>query len=157
MIIEPLSVDRIGQVIDLMGTGAPFITPRTYSDYWLYATLFSATCPVAVAENTVAGAIIAFRSQDDPADIYLQDVITHPGHRRRGVTRLLLETVRAQGKKWGCRRLFLTSDPGNITAHATWTTLGFTNVPGDHVMNGISVVADYKGPGRSRAVYESPV
>lgn len=157
MIIEPLSADRIGQVIDLMGTGTPYITPRTWSDYWLYATLFSATCPVAVAEDTVLGAIIAFRSQDHPEDIYLQDVITHPDHRRRGITGLLLDAVRAQGKTWGCARLYLTSEPDNTTAHATWTTLGFTNTPGDDTVNGISVITDYKGPGKTRAVYESPV
>ena len=157
MIIEPLTVDRIGQVIDLMGTGAPYITPRTWSDYWLYSTLFSTTCPVAVAGNDVLGAIIAFRSQDHPDDIYLQDVITHPDHRRHGITRALLETVRAQAKTWGCRRLYLTSEPDNTTAHTTWTTLGFTNILGDALVGGISVITDYKGPGKSRAVYESPV
>ncbi len=27
------------------------------------------------------------------------------------------------------------------------------NVPGDQVVNGVSVTADFKGPGRDRAVY----
>ncbi|MFI9538068.1 hypothetical protein ACIG56_33130 [Nocardia fusca] len=51
MKIEALSIPRIGEVIDLMGTGAPFVAPRTWSDYWAYATLFSATCPLAIIDE----------------------------------------------------------------------------------------------------------
>lgn len=154
MRIEPLSVSRIGEVIELMGTGAPYITARTSSDYWLYATMFSGTCPLAVIDDRIAGAVIAFRSQDNPGDIYLQDVITHPDHRRHGITRALIGAVADRGTGWRCRRLYLTSEPDNRAAHRTWTTLGFTNIPGDHVVDGVSVITDYKGPGKTRAVYE---
>lgn len=154
MRIEPLSVPRIGEVIDLMGTGAPYVTPRTSSDYWLYATLFSGTCPLAVVDEAITGAVVAFRSQDNPGDIYIQDVITHPDHRRQGITRALIAAVAERGTGWGCRRLYLTSEPDNHTARAVWTTLGFTNIPGDHTIDGISVITDYKGPGKTRAVYE---
>lgn len=137
MIVEPLSMPRIGEVIDLMGTGAPFIVPRTWSDYWVCATLFSGTCPLAIIDGQMAGAVIGFRSQDHPEDIYLQDVITHPGHRRKGITRTLIDAVAERGTAWGCRRLYLTSEPDNTLAHATWTTLGFTNIPGDHTVAGV--------------------
>lgn len=157
MKIEPLSVLRISEVIDLMGTGAPYVTPRTSSDYWLYATLFSGTCPLSVVDDAIAGAVIAFRSQDNPGDIYIQDVVTHPDHRRQGITRALIDTVADRGRAWGCRRLYLTSEPDNHTAHAAWTTLGFTNIPGDHTIDGISVITDYKGPGKTRAAYEKPL
>ncbi|WP_084497239.1 GNAT family N-acetyltransferase [Nocardia amamiensis] len=100
----------------------------------------------------VAG--IAFRSQDAPDDIYLQDVITHPGHRQRGITRMLINTVADRGRDWECRRLYLTSEPENRAAHATWITLGFTNVPGDHTIDEVSVITDYKGPGKTRAVQD---
>jgi hypothetical protein len=33
-------------------------------------------------EQHVAGAVMASRSQDDPGQVSIQDVITHPGHRR---------------------------------------------------------------------------
>lgn len=155
MTVTPLPPERIGEVLRLMELGEPYISARTLSDYWLYATLFSSTCPIAIDDdNTIAGVAIAFRSQDDPADIYVQDVMTHPDHRRRGITRALLQSVRSQAEKWGCQRLYLTSDPENQAAHASWTALGFANVPGDHAINGVSVVTDFKGPGRSRAVYQ---
>ncbi|APE38435.1 GNAT family N-acetyltransferase [Nocardia mangyaensis] len=154
MDIEPLSIGRIGEVIDLVSTGAPYLTARTWSDYWAYATLFSSTCPLAVDGARVVGSVVAFRSQDQPGDIYVQDVVTDPGHRRQGITRALLDTVAGRGREWGCRRLYLTSEPGNRTAHAAWTALGFTNVVGDRSFGDISAVTDYKGPGRTRAVYE---
>ncbi|WP_228000624.1 GNAT family N-acetyltransferase [Nocardia australiensis] len=73
---------------------------------------------------------------------------------RRGIARALLNSIRTQAEKWDCKQIYLTSEPENHAAHATWTTLGFVNVPGDHQIDGVSMITDYKGPGRSRAVYE---
>ncbi|MGY2031366.1 GNAT family N-acetyltransferase [Nocardia gipuzkoensis] len=158
MIVTPLQPEHISEVRELMGLGEPFISARTLSDYWLYAKLFSSTCPITIGEdNTITGAVIAFRSQDDPAEVYVQDVMTHPQYRQCGIARALLHSVRSQAEKWGCERLYLTSEPENHAAHASWTALGFVNVPGDHEINGISIISDFKGPGRSRAVYELPL
>jgi GNAT superfamily N-acetyltransferase len=154
MKISPLHQRDIADIIDLMGLGAPYIRPRTESDYWLYATLFSTTCPIARHDGELVGAIMAFRSQDNPDDVYLQDVITHPAHRRAGVTTALLEAVQERSQLLGARRLYLTSEPENTAAHTTWTRRGFTNIPGDQVINGVSVITDYKGAGKHRAVYE---
>lgn len=154
MKVVPLRQDDMQAVYDLMDKGAPFISPRTFSDYWAYATLFASTCPVAFIEGQLAGAVMAFRSQEDPVEIYIQDVMTDPGFRRRGVTTALISHVAERGREWGCKRLYLTSEPGNSAAHQTWTALGFGNVPGDLVMDGVSVVKNYKGPGKDRAVYE---
>ncbi|MFI7121966.1 GNAT family N-acetyltransferase [Amycolatopsis sp. NPDC049868] len=157
MNITPLTQNDIPDVISLMQLGAPYISPRTPSDYWLYATLFSSTCPLAWAGEQLAGAIMAFRSQDNPDDLYLQDVITHPDHRRAGVTTTLLNHVRDRGRVLGARRLYLTSEPDNTAAHATWTRRGFTNIRGDHTINGVSLISNYKGPGKHRAVYEQVI
>lgn len=81
MKISPLRTDLIPSVITLMELGEPYIRTRAYSDYWAYAELFSTTCLVAHTSNDIVGAVIAFRSQDNPADIYVQDVMTHPDHR----------------------------------------------------------------------------
>lgn len=152
--ISPLAVPMIYKVIALMDQGAPFITARTASDYWAYATLFSSTCPVAHVDGELAGAVMAFRSQDDPDQIYVQDVMVHPGHRRKGITAALLSSVCAQAQTWGCTRLWLTSEPDNHAADAAWRALGWSNVPGDRQVDGVQVVSDFKGPGKDRAVYE---
>ncbi|MGH3839034.1 MAG: GNAT family N-acetyltransferase [Pseudonocardiaceae bacterium] len=154
MLVATLSQDRIQQVRDLMELGAPYIRVRTYSDYWLYASLFSSSCPVALVDNVVVGAVIAFRSQDKPDDVYVQDVMIHPEHRNHGIARTLLAEVRRRATEWGCVRLYLTSEPENTAAHATWMSLGFVNMPGERAVDGISVVRNFKGPGRDRAVYQ---
>lgn len=157
MKIRPLHQDDIPAILELMDLGVPYIRPRTASDYWLYANLFSTTCPVATESEQLIGAVIAFRSQDHPDDLYIQDVITHASHRQRGVFTALLDSVRRSGQRFGCRRLYLTSEPGNTVAHTAWIGMGFVNVPGDHISNGINVVSDLKGPGKHRAVYEAPI
>ncbi|MFG1774619.1 GNAT family N-acetyltransferase [Nocardia salmonicida] len=154
MNITPLRTDHIEEVRQLMELGEPYISARTLSDYWLYAALFSTTCPVAITtDRSIAGSVIAFRSQDGPHEIYIQDVMVHPDQRSRGIAKVLLQSVLRQAQQWNCRRVCLTSDPENDAAHKTWAALGFENEPGDYEINGISVKADYKGPGRDRAVY----
>ncbi len=154
MKITALEQALIPYVRDLMALGEPYIRVRTDSDYWLYARLFSSTCPVAILNGRVVGTVIAFRSQDDPGDVYVQDVMTHPDHRGCGVASLLMNAVRDRAVQLGCTCLYLTSEPENTAAHATWTSLGFVNCPGDRTVGGIEVTADFKGPGKDRAVYE---
>lgn len=154
MIVVPLRQALISQVEELMHLGVPFVRPRTHSDYWLYANLFSSTCPVAIIDEDVVGAVIAFRSQDLPDEVYVQDVATHPEHRGKGVARTLLSTVSEYAIQHACTRMYLTSEPDNGVAHRTWLSLGFLNLPGDRVQDGVEVIADFKGPGRDRAVYQ---
>jgi GNAT superfamily N-acetyltransferase len=137
-----------------MDLGGPYIRARTPSDYWLYAQLFSSTCPVAQVDGTVVGAVIAMRSQDDPAEVYIQDVMTHPDHRREGVAAALIDVVRKRAQQWSCRRIYLTSEPDNAPAYGAWTSLGFANSAGDYTVNGVAIVKDFKGPGKDRAVFE---
>ena len=157
MHIRPFATADIVQVMELMRLGEPYIRVRADSDYWLYAHLFADTCPVAVAERQLVGAAIAFRSQRRPQDVYVQDVITHPRWRRQGVTRHLIDDIRRQAAGWDCERLYLTSEPENRDAHATWLALGFTNAPGDYESDGVQVTANFKGPGKHRAVYQLPL
>jgi GNAT superfamily N-acetyltransferase len=152
--ILPLDLPHIDSLQQLIALGEPHVKLRTSSDYWLYAHLFSSTCPVALDGDEIIGAILAFRSQTDPTDIYIQDVVTHPARRRQGVTSALLTHIQRQAVAWGCKRLYLTSEPDNTAAHATWLSFGFTNVEGDLSEHGVSVVSNFKGPGKHRAVYE---
>ena len=154
MIVVPLRPDHVGALPRLMGTGEPFIRVRSSSDYWVYAELFASTCPVALVDDQVVGAIVAFRSQISPTDVYVQDVVVHPEHRGRGVVGALVGHVRDFAEAHGCTRMYLTSEPENLAAHRAWLRLGFVNVPGDRLIDGISVTSGFKGPGKDRAVYE---
>jgi GNAT superfamily N-acetyltransferase len=98
----PLTVELVGQVKALLRLGEPYIGVRTDSDYWLYANLFSGTCPVLLDDDGSAiGVVIAFRSQDDPAEVYVQDVMVHPDRRGRGVAADLLREVAQVATRWG--------------------------------------------------------
>ncbi|MEV6987008.1 GNAT family N-acetyltransferase [Sphaerisporangium sp. NPDC051017] len=154
MRVTALNQDLTDDVLKLMDLGAPYIRARTSSDYWLYARLFASTCPVALMDGVVVGALIAMRSQEDPREIYIQDVMTHPDHRRKGVAATLVDVVRRQGREWGCRRIYLTSEPDNAAAYAAWTSMGFANTPGDYTANGVAVTRNFKGPSKDRAVFE---
>lgn len=154
MKITPLRVDLIPGILNLMDLGKPYVKARTASDYWLYATLFSTTCPTALVNDELAGAVIAFRSQDTPNEVYIQDVMIHPEHRRRGIAHALIGHVRDQATSWSCTRIYLTSEPENTAAQATWESMGFSNAGGDRIVNGVPVITDFKGPGKDRAVYQ---
>ena len=67
---------------------------------------------------------------------------------------MLLRAVVSRARQLRCRRVYLTCEPGNRAAVRTWQTLGFRNLPGDRIVDGIQVITDYKGPGRDRAVYQ---
>jgi len=150
-----LTQDLAPAVQELMALGEPYVRVRTDSDYWLYARLFSTTCLVALDDRDLPlAAVIAFRSQDDPGDVYIQDVITHPGARRTGAASSLITELAAVAARLGCTRLWLTSEPDNTSAHATWLSLGFINVAGDRTIHGVAVINDFKGPGKHRSVYE---
>jgi hypothetical protein len=66
----------------------------------------------------------------------------------------LLSSVQRQASAWECRRIYLTSESENTAARALWPTIGFVNAPGDRIEHGVSLISDFKGPGKHRAVYE---
>lgn len=125
MIVVALSQELIQQARDLMELGAPYVRVRTQSDYWLYANLFSSSCPVALVDNTVVGAVIAFRSQDKPDDFYVQDVMTHPEHRNCGIARTLLGRFvdrRQSGVAFDCILLLNPRTPPRTPRGYRWVS-----------------------------------
>lgn len=93
------------------------------------------------------------RSQDDPGDVYIQDVMRQQ-RRRQGIASAMLRQVVDQAARWKCRRVYLTSDAQNSAAAQTWRRLGFRNIPGDKEVNGVQVISDYKGPDKDRALFQ---
>lgn len=153
-ILVPLTDAPVSRLIDIAEECVPFVRPRTESDYWLYGRLFSGTCRAVVDEGIVAGFVVAFRGQDDPFEIYIQDVAVSSASRRRGHARRLVEDVVRTGRRLGTTRVWLTSEPENAVARATWTAMGFANPPADRLTDGVWVTDNLKGPGKDRAVFE---
>lgn len=154
MDITLLDKGHIPAIIALMEQGAPFVRARGESEYWLYAELFQDTCPIVTDGEKILGAVIAFHSQVNDSDTYIQDVMVAPDQRRSGIASVLVNHVADQARRKGRSRLYLTSEPDNVGAHSTWLRLGFTNRPGDWEEDDVQVVADFKGAGKHRAVYD---
>jgi GNAT superfamily N-acetyltransferase len=152
--VVPMRAVPVSRIIEIAHDGTPFVRPRGESDYWLYGRLFSSTCAAAIHGDVAVGFIVAFRSQDEPDNVYIQDVAVLNGLRGRGHGRSLVEHVAATSRSWGVRRLWLTSEAENKDAHRAWLSMGFVNSRADYQVDGVWVTTGLKGPGRDRAVYE---
>jgi hypothetical protein len=80
MDISLLGKIHIPALIALMEQGVPFVRVRGESEYWLYSELFQDTCPIVTDGEKILGAMIAFHSQANDADTYIQDVMVDPAH-----------------------------------------------------------------------------
>jgi ribosomal protein S18 acetylase RimI-like enzyme len=149
-------MDRVApaKLVALARECEPFVRPRTESDYWLYGRLFSTTCRAFVSGEDVLAFIVAFRGQDDPSELYIQDVAVAPSQRRRGYGRRLVQDVVDTARQWHVDRIWLTSEAENRGARKAWLSLGFVNPPADYQVDGTWVTAGFKGRGRDRALFE---
>lgn len=75
--VMPLSAVEPDVLVELAKQGHPFTRPRGQSDYWLYGRLFSSTCKVAILDDCPVGFIVSFRNQDNPEELYIQDLAVH--------------------------------------------------------------------------------
>lgn len=153
ILIRPLKDLPLSRIKSFMREGEPFIRVRDAGDYWLFAELFSSSSFVAFVGDDPVGIVIAMQSQDDPSSLYIQDVAVHRNHRQCGIARRLLGAVENEARRRGCRRVWLTTKPGNM-ATRVWPRLGFTDVAGDDEADGLQIHRDLKGPGKDRVVFE---
>ena len=103
----------------------------------------------------LAGFVVAFMSQDDPATGYVHLIAAEPNRRRRGVGRALYERVYADLGKRGARRVIAVMWPANRIAVDFHRAIGFRvdEGPGTQRLYGTPSYADYDGPGEDRAVF----
>lgn len=157
MELATLNKDHIPALIRLMEQGAPYVRVRGESDYWLYAELFADSCPIMIEEERIIGAVIAFHSQINATETYIQDVMIHPEYRRKGIASNLIAVLADRARDVGRSRIYLTSEPENIAAHETWIRLGFRNRPGTRKDGAVEIIENFKGIGKDRAVYDLEV
>ena len=55
----------------------------------------------------------------------LFDIVTHPGHRRKGYAAVLMEHLLAEGAAGGARTAYLQVEPENTTARTLYARYGF--------------------------------
>lgn len=72
----------------------------------------------ALAESEMIGQVAAVihRHPDKPTELYIDEVGVTPAWQRRGVARLMLEAMFAQGKALGCEEAWVGTEPDNLPA-----------------------------------------
>lgn len=69
-------------------------------------------------------AAVVHRHPDKAADLYVDEVGVAPSHQRRGIARLLMEAMLAEGRRRGCEEAWLGTEPDNEAARALYAGLG---------------------------------
>jgi GNAT superfamily N-acetyltransferase len=107
------------------------------------------------SDGRLAGFVIAFVSQDDPATGYVHLIAAEPNGRRRGLGRALYERAFADLAGRGASRVVAVMWPANRIAVDFHRALGFRvdDGPGSQRLYGTPSFADYDGPGEDRAVF----
>lgn len=111
-----------------------------------------------IAETTdgrLAGFVVAFISQDDPATGYVHMIGADPNHRRAGIGRALYERVFEDLGGRGVRRVTAITWPGNRRSVAFHRAIGFRvdDGPGTQNLYGTPSYPDYDGEGDDRVVF----
>jgi len=152
--IESISEKDISEIKELFSNSGHFVSPRTISDYWLYARLFNNTCICAKYKNELVGALIAFCDQTkNYEEIYIQDVAVLPDYNGKGIGTALMKEFIEIAKLLNVKHIWLTSEADNEKAYKLWAKFGFENKEADYLENDLWVTNDLKGPGRDRVVY----
>ena len=141
MNVVPLTGRSLDDVARAMRHGRPWLPETT--DYWLWRECFGDTSFIALdGENPIA-AILACIPQSRPHELYIDQVAVDPQWRGRGVTQALFHATEAEGRKRGCRHVWLSTDPAN-PARRAWPRVGFASQ---------GVKKDFKGPGKDREIF----
>jgi ribosomal protein S18 acetylase RimI-like enzyme len=152
--IDTIKRSDIEELRNLFSKAGHYVSPRSLSDYWLYAYLFNNTCLAAKLNEKLVGSIIAFCDQTkNYKEIYIQDVALLPDYQGQGIGSMLMEEFIKVAKKLNIERVWLTSEPDNEKAYKLWTKFGFENKEADYQENGLWVTKDLKGAGKDRVIY----
>jgi ribosomal protein S18 acetylase RimI-like enzyme len=142
MRVAPLTGFSLEEIAAVLREGRPWLPEST--DYWLWQACFGSTSFIAADDGSLAGAVLACVNQSAPDEIYVDQVAVHSAARGRGVTGMLLDAVCTEAERRGCRRVWLSTDPGN-PAVRVWPRYGFAS---------LGLRKDFKGTGKDRALFE---
>lgn len=142
----------VGVIDDWWGgdRGLRHLLPRLWLEH------FRGTSWIAErADGRLAGFLVAFISQDDPATGYVHMIAAEPSRRRRGLGRSLYERAFADLAGRGAKRVLAVTWPGNRTSIAFHRAIGFRvdDGPGTQRLYGTPAHPDHDGPDEDRVVF----
>jgi ribosomal protein S18 acetylase RimI-like enzyme len=119
----------------------------------LFFVHFRNTSFVAEHGAKIVGFVVGFVSQTTPGDAYIHFVGIDPGFRGQGLARGLYERHFEAVRRLGCRRIHCITSPINKGSIAFHLRMGFSIEPGEKIIDGIAVVANYDGQGEDRVLF----
>ncbi len=126
-----------------------FATPWSAAAFRRELALAWSTLEVAVEERSAGPRVIGYVCFWTVADeVHVMNVAVHPGRRRRGVGRRLVERVLAGAEQRGARAVLLEVRSGNAWARRLYGGVGFRQ---------IGLRRSYYGPGQDALVLQRPV
>ena len=114
---------------------------------------FADTSLLLTEAGRVAGVLVGFRSQVQPAMAYVHYVAIAPASRRQGQGRRLYEAFFTRARELGCDEVQTVVPPVNSSLIAFHRQLGFDVVDGGGFHCGIAVVPNFAGPGQHRVLF----
>lgn len=86
---------------------------------------------VALAGGRIVGqcAGVVHRHPDKVAELFIDEVGTAPGYRRRGIAREMIEALGEWGREQGCGEIWVGTEPDNGAARQLYSTLGLHQQP----------------------------
>ena len=81
---------------------------------------------VALADGQVVGQCegVILRHPDKPAQLFIDEVGTALGYRRRGIARAMLSAMMDWGREAGCEEIWVGTEPDNAPALALYAGFG---------------------------------
>lgn len=119
--------------------------PRLFLEHFA-DTSFVAEGP----DGRLAGFLVGFLSQSQPATAYIHFVGVDPSWRCTGLARGLYARFFEEAARRGARTVRCVVSPGNEGSLAFHRRLGFVPDPGDAIVDGVPVRRDHDGPGLDR-------
>lgn len=86
---------------------------------------------VALADGEVVGqcAAVVHRHPSRQAELFVDEVVTARGHRRRGIGRAMFSAMLEWGRELGCGEVWVGTGPGNQDARALYASFGLHQQP----------------------------
>lgn len=152
VVIDNIDQTDIESIMKIIENCAPYLELRDRGLYWTIVTFFRDTCLIARINGKAVGFIMAFVSQVNPKELYVQDIGILPEYRKKGIGMKLMEKITQIAVMRNCNSIVLTTKPGN-GAVTFWKKLGFKNVSNGPVIDGEPTILNLKGAGNHRILF----
>jgi predicted GNAT superfamily acetyltransferase len=121
--------------------------PKLFFDH------FNDTSFIAEEDGKIIAFLIGFLSQSHSEEAYIHFVGVHPDHRKRKLGKELYNHFFSKVQSENRNKVRCVTSPVNKTSISYHKRMGFDIEQGDKTVDGISVKADYDGPGQDRVLF----